>query len=106
MRRKVGASAWTDRERARDAYRAKASAVDVENDAHVKRSVERLKKQLREFATRHKKRINADPEIRAEFSRMCARLHVDALAKNSMWERALGLRSFYDKLGAVLVTSA
>jgi len=46
----------------------------------------KFKEKLEQFALKHKKDINKNPQLRQEFNQMCAKIGVDPLAsKREIW---------------------
>jgi ESCRT-II complex subunit VPS22 len=63
-----------------------------------------FKSTLQEFATKHRDRINQDPEFRSQFHTMCSAIGVDPLASNKgFWADLLGVGNFYYELGILVI---
>lgn len=78
--------------------------MQQEKLANVRETLDRFKVALEEFATKHKARINSDPEFRDQFHRMCKAANVDPLASGKgFWTDILGLGDFYFELGVIIV---
>ena len=59
---------------------------------------------LAEFASKHKNRINSDPEFRQQFHTMCVSAGVDPLASGKgFWADILGVGDFYFELGVKII---
>ncbi|CEG82765.1 hypothetical protein RMATCC62417_16777 [Rhizopus microsporus] len=66
--------------------------------------METFKKNLQEFAQKHRKDIRKDPTFRAHFQKMCANIGVDPLASNKgFWADLLGVGDFYYELGIQVI---
>jgi len=75
-----------------------------EKIANVRETLDKFKVALEEFAAKHKARINADPEFRDQFHRLCKSANVDPLASGKgFWTDILGLGDFYFELGVIIV---
>lgn len=71
---------------------------------HVQKQLETFKVSLEEFASKHKKKINADPEFRHRFHLMCSSIGVDPLASGKgFWSDLLGVGDFYYELGVQII---
>lgn len=63
-----------------------------------------FKEKLEEFAKKHKKEINSDPQFRHYFHQMCTDIGVDPLASSKgFWAELLGVGDFYYELGIQIV---
>lgn len=63
-----------------------------------------FKLKLAEFATKHRDRINSDPEFRQQFHAMCISAGVDPLASNKgFWADILGVGEFYFELAVKII---
>ena len=59
---------------------------------------------MQDFASKHKDRINSDPEFRHQFHVMCKSIGVDPLASNKgFWSDLLGVGDFYYELGVQII---
>eukprot|EP01028_Stygiella_incarcerata_P007807 TRINITY_DN3266_c0_g1_i2.p1 TRINITY_DN3266_c0_g1~~TRINITY_DN3266_c0_g1_i2.p1 ORF type:complete len:210 (-),score=55.68 TRINITY_DN3266_c0_g1_i2:86-646(-) len=64
-----------------------------------------FRKNLEEFAEKHKSQIAKDPEFRFQFQKMCSKIGVDPLASHKgFWAEMLGVGSFYYELGVQIVS--
>ena len=82
----------------------------------------KFKEKLEQFALKHKKDINKNPQLRQEFNQMCAKIGVDPLASKSpikmrldaifislflahkgFWAKLLGVGDFYYELAIQIV---
>jgi ESCRT-II complex subunit VPS22 len=76
----------------------------VEKIAAVRATLDQFRVALEDFAGKHKARINADPEFRDQFHRLCKAVKVDPLASSKgFWTDILGLGDFYFELGVIIV---
>ena len=76
----------------------------VEKIAAVRATLDQFRVALEDFAGKHKARINADPEFRDQFHRLCKSANVDPLASGKgFWTDILGLGDFYFELGVIIV---
>lgn len=68
---------------------------------------ERLKffrESLEEYARKHKKDINNDPQLRHQFTKMCTSIGVDPLAsRKGFWAELLGVGDFYYELAVQII---
>lgn len=71
---------------------------------NVQAVMEKFKISLAEFAEKHRKRINSDPEFRNQFHAMCVNVGVDPLASSKgFWADILGVGNFYYELGIKVI---
>lgn len=93
-------------EQAKLKQRLKEKGEDVTN-MQMSQMQERLKffrESLEEFARKHKKDINNDPQLRHQFSKMCASIGVDPLAsRKGFWAELLGVGDFYYELAVQII---
>lgn len=70
----------------------------------VKEQLETFKKNLEEFAVKHKDQLNKDPEFRQYFNELCSKIGVDPLVSSKgFWGQLLGVGDFYYELGVQIV---
>jgi len=105
MRRKPGIAGL----KAQQAHRAAASNVGAGLESsqleQTKAQLEALRAKLGEFATKHRTKINNEPQFRQAFCEMCLAAGVDPLASSKgLWNEMLGIGSFYDELAVQVVT--
>jgi ESCRT-II complex subunit VPS22 len=63
-----------------------------------------FQRNLEEFAIKHRKAINKNPEFRKHFQTMCVNIGVDPLASNKgFWAELLGVGDFYYQLGVQII---
>mmetsp|Transcript_9437 Transcript_9437/g.14221 ORF Transcript_9437/g.14221 Transcript_9437/m.14221 type:complete len:223 (+) Transcript_9437:1-669(+) len=78
--------------------------MEAQHISHVKNMIDSFKTSLLEFASKHRDRINADPEFRHQFHVMCTSTGVDPLASNKgFWSDLLGVGDFYYELGVQII---
>lgn len=71
----------------------------------AKEQLQSLRDKLTEFATKHRNRINSEPEFRQAFCEMCLATGVDPLASSKgVWNELLGIGAFYQELAVQVVT--
>ena len=80
-----------------------AQIADVEI-SHVSTQIESFRAYLEAFAAKHKTEIKKNPEFRAQFQQMCARIGVDPLASSKgFWASLLGVGDFYYEVGIQII---
>ena len=79
-RRGVGVSRVRRKAKAREAFADKGEELTAAQTQHVSAQLATFKKHLEDFARKHKKDINRDPEFRRQFQTMCAKIGVYPLA--------------------------
>lgn len=80
-----------------------AEIADVEI-SHVSAQIESFRSYLETFAAKHKSEIKKNPEFRAQFQQMCARIGVDPLASSKgFWASLLGVGDFYFEVGIQII---
>lgn len=86
--------------------RLKEKGEDVSN-MQMSQMQERLKffrESLEEYARKHKKDINNDPQLRHQFTKMCTSIGVDPLAsRKGFWAELLGVGDFYYELAVQII---
>ena len=88
----------------RAARAGEGDRLKQEKLSNVRETLDKFKVSLEEFASKHKARINADPEFRDQFHRLCKSAKVDPLASGKgFWTDILGLGDFYIELGVIIV---
>lgn len=106
MRRRAGVGRFQRREQEKEIYGAVGSELASAKAEHVEKQVGVFRAKLEEFARKHRKGINRDPEFRRQFQIMCKRIGVDPLVSSKgFWAEILGIGDFYYELG-VQVTDA
>lgn len=103
-RRGVGVGAVKKRQDDAKAFSGIGRRMEEEKLAHVMELLSSFKTTLQEFASKHRDRINQDPEFRHHFHTMCSAIGVDPLASNKgFWADLLGVGNFYYELGIVVI---
>ena len=74
MRRKVGVSAVNKKKEDINAYNAVGKQSKDQKLSFVKETLTNFQTSLAEFAMKYKDRINADPEFRQQFHKMCSNI--------------------------------
>lgn len=104
MRRRPGISGLQGAAAARDQYRSLGDNVAKVRTDLMKEQLATFRRQLEEFASKHKNDITKNPAFRAQFHTMCAKCGVDPLASNKgFWAELLGIGDFYYELGVQIV---
>lgn len=92
------------RDQEKQSYEAVGSRLASEKAEHVEKQVATFRAKLEEFARKHRKAINRDPEFRRQFQIMCARIGVDPLVSSKgFWAEILGFGDFYFELGVQII---
>lgn len=80
-----------------------AEIADIEI-SHVSSQIDSFRSYLENFAAKHKSEIKKNPEFRAQFQQMCARIGVDPLASSKgFWASLLGVGDFYYEVGIQII---
>lgn len=104
MRRGIGVSAFKNRQNDREKYAALGKELEVSKLSSVRELLSEFQEALMQFATKHRTRINSDPEFRLQFHSMCRNAGVDPLSSNrGIWANILGIGDFYFDLGIVII---
>ena len=104
MRRGIGVSAFKNRQNDREKYAVLGKEMEVSKLSSVRELLAEFQEALIQFATKHRARINSDPEFRLQFHSMCRNAGVDPLASNrGIWSNALGIGDFYFDLGIIII---
>lgn len=70
----------------------------------LNKQIETFKKNLEEFALKHKEEIRKNAQFRKQFQDMCANIGVDPLASSKgFWSEVLGVSDFYYELAVQIV---
>jgi len=63
-----------------------------------------FRENLEEFARKHRKEIQKNPQFRLQFQQLCTQIGVDPLASNKgFWGELLGVGDFYYELGVQII---
>ncbi|MES1910103.1 MAG: hypothetical protein MHM6MM_002760 [Cercozoa sp. M6MM] len=99
MRRRAGIGGLQQQRRQRQAFREKGAELAEADAKHIEKALESFRDGLEKFALKHRKKINKNPQFRAQFNEMCHKIGVDPLASNKgFWAQVLGMGNFYYKL--------
>jgi ESCRT-II complex subunit VPS22 len=107
MRRKVGVSVVKGKKEELAQFSKVGKAMEDTKLSFVQETLSSFRSTLAEFATKHRDRINSDPEFRQQFHRMCLSTGVDPLASSKgFWADILGVGDFYFELGVKVIQVA
>ena len=107
MRRKVGVSIVKSKKDELQKFNKMGKSLEETKLSFVQDVLSSFRSSLAEFASKHKDRINSDPEFRQQFHKMCVSVGVDPLASNKgFWADVLGLGDFYFELGVKIIQVA
>ena len=103
-RRRGGLKALLAKKEKEKKAREEGRKLQAEKIEHVQETVNSFKKNLEEFASKHRDDINRDPEFRRDFQVMCQNIGVDPLSSSKgFWADLLGLNDFYYELGVQII---
>ncbi|XP_041366326.1 vacuolar-sorting protein SNF8-like [Gigantopelta aegis] len=103
-RRAHGVAAIKKKSLAEARYKDKGTELAQDQFAQMAQQMDTFKKNLEDFATKHKDDIRKDPEFRIQFQEMCASIGVDPLASSKgFWAEMLGVGDFYYELGVQII---
>lgn len=104
MRRKVGVSVVKKRQTENEQFSRIGKSLEDTKLSFVQEVLTSFQTALAEFASKHKNRINSDPEFRQQFHTMCVSAGVDPLASGKgFWADMLGVGDFYFELGVKII---
>jgi len=104
MKKKVGVSIVKKKQSENEQYNKIGKTLEDNKLSFVQDVLISFKSSLSEFASKHKNRINSDPEFRQQFHMMCISVGVDPLASNKgFWSDILGVGDFYFELGVKII---
>jgi ESCRT-II complex subunit VPS22 len=104
MKKKVGVSIVKKKQSEKEQYNKIGKTLEDNKLSFVQDILISFKSSLSEFASKHKNRINSDPEFRQQFHMMCISVGVDPLASNKgYWSDILGVGDFYFELGVKII---
>uniref|UniRef100_A0A0G4HRM9 Vacuolar-sorting protein SNF8 n=1 Tax=Chromera velia CCMP2878 TaxID=1169474 RepID=A0A0G4HRM9_9ALVE len=105
MRRGVGIKAVRHLQERDQKIAAVGDHIREGRTALAKEQFESFKQKLTEFASKHRKRINSDPQFRQQFFEMCNTVGVDPLTSSKgFWAKLLGTGNFFYRLGVQILT--
>lgn len=104
MHRRIGVSAVKGRKTDMEKYNKLGKEMEDAKISKVKDLMDVFQTALTDFASKHRDRINRDPEFRMQFHKMCISVGVDPLASNKgFWADLLGVGDFYFELGVKII---
>ncbi|XP_022644689.1 vacuolar-sorting protein SNF8-like isoform X1 [Varroa destructor] len=104
MRRRVGVAAVQKSRLAEEKFRQKGDQLAAIELTQLDQQIEAFKGKLEEFAAKHAKSIQKDPEFRRRFQEMCANIGVDPLASSKgFWANLLGVGDLYYELAVQII---
>lgn len=104
MRRKVGVSVVKKRQVESEQFSKVGKSMEETKLSFVQDVLTSFKTALADFASKHKHKINSDPEFRQQFHTMCVSAGVDPLASGKgFWADILGVGDFYFELGVKII---
>lgn len=103
--RRLGRAGALDAAQRRAALARHGEAISAEAARHMRQQLDVFKRNLEEFAVRHKREIQRDPAFRASFHSMCASIGVDPLvSRKGVWAELLGgVGDYYYELGVRVI---
>ena len=105
MRRQPGLAGLMRGQAQQSALSAVGERIEAANSEQARTLLQNLQQSLREFASRHRGRINSDPQFRKSFCEMCMAAGVDPLASSKgLWDELLGVGQFYNDLAVQVLT--
>ncbi|CAK9091743.1 unnamed protein product [Durusdinium trenchii] len=105
MRRKPGIAGLIREKEQQSAYGAVGEQLEADKDQQARQHLETLQSSLKSFASKHRNRINSDPQFRKSFCDMCIAAGVDPLSSSKgLWDELLGVGQFYSDLSVQVLT--
>ena len=105
MRRQPGLAGLMRGQAQQSALSAVGERMEADKGQQAQALLQNLQKSLGEFASRHRDRINSDPQFRKSFCEMCIAAGVDPLASSKgLWDELLGVGQFYNDLAVQVLT--
>lgn len=105
MRRKPGIAGLIKEKEQQSALSAVGEQIEADKNQNAKQLLQTLQSSLRDFASRHRNRINSDPQFRKSFCEMCIAAGVDPLSSSKgLWDELLGVGQFYNDLSVQVLT--
>lgn len=103
-RRAVGYANANNLKRNKEEFQQIGDSIAAKELEQLQSQMETFKKNLQEFAQKHRKDIRKDHAFRTHFQRMCTNIGVDPLASNKgFWADLLGVGDFYYELGIQII---
>ncbi|CAE7230213.1 VP22-1 [Symbiodinium sp. CCMP2592] len=104
-RRQPGLAGLMRGQAQQSALSAVGERMEADKGQQAQALLQNLQKSLGEFASRHRDRINSDPQFRKSFCEMCIAAGVDPLASSKgLWDELLGVGQFYNDLAVQVLT--
>ncbi|KAL0477241.1 vacuolar protein sorting protein VPS22 [Acrasis kona] len=104
MRRPVGLGGLQAAKKRDEKFKEKGANVEGLRMAQMQERLKFFRESLEDFAQKHKKDINKDPEFRHRFSQMCMKIGVDPLASSKgFWAELLGVGDFFYELAVQII---
>ncbi|KAL0235344.1 hypothetical protein GEMRC1_001926 [Eukaryota sp. GEM-RC1] len=98
MRRGPGIAAIKRQQQFQQRAKALGDELTAQKLQEFKQNYDNFQQKLHDFARKHRKRINSDPQFRYRFWQMCSELNVDPLSSSKgLWDQ-LGMGDFYYSL--------
>ena len=105
MRRQPGLAGLMRGQAQQNALSAVGERIEADKSQQAQVLLQNLQQSLRDFASRHRDRINSDPQFRKSFCEMCIAAGVDPLASSKgLWDELLGVGQFYNDLAVQVLT--
>jgi ESCRT-II complex subunit VPS22 len=103
-RRGVGVGAIQKKKERQNAYSNRGKELETNKLAFVKQTLSEFEIKLRDFAAKHKEKINKDPEFRQQFHIMCNSIGVDPLqSSKGFWANILDVGDYYYELAVQVI---
>jgi len=104
MKKKVGVSIVKKKQSESEQFSKVGKTLEENKLSFVQDILISFQSSLSDFASKHKNRINSDPEFRQQFHMMCISVGVDPLASSKgFWSDILGVGDFYFELGVKII---
>jgi len=104
MRRGVGIQAVQKHTLQQKQLQTIGEKINQDSVKKIKDQLVVFKENLEQFAIKHKKDIQKNPEFRKHFNDMCLMIGVDPLASGKgFWSQVLGVGDFYYELGVQII---
>lgn len=104
MKKRIGVGAVRKKDELQKSFAVVGKQMEETKIASVKETLIQFKEALEDFASKHKNKINSDPEFRLQFHKMCRSVGVDPLASSKgFWADVLGVGEFYYELAVQII---
>ncbi|XKL63263.1 hypothetical protein PGB90_005627 [Kerria lacca] len=103
MRRRPGIGGIQKQRLEQEKYKDKGTILQLNYLEQMSQQVEIFRRNLEEFALKHKTEIKKNPQFRRQFQEMCASIGVDPLASGKGFWSVLGIGDFYHELTVQIV---